>query len=165
METRCTKSDVDMLLGEVIWQAENIGIPVSEHISRRVRISGKATSGFGSCTKRKNGTYEIMLSSRVAEAGEGAVRNVLAHEVLHTCPGCSNHGALWKRYAAMMKSAYGYDIRTRADPKELGVRTEYRYSVVCLACGRRYERQKMCRLIRHPSMYRCVCGGRLRRER
>ena len=45
----------------------------------------------------------------------------LAHEVLHTCPGCRNHGALWKEYAARMNGAYGYAISRTGTCEALGV--------------------------------------------
>lgn len=162
MVNKETKTLVNGILTRIIAEARAQGIPVSRHIDPDVIISGRATSKLGSCRKTLLG-YEITLSKRVAEAGEYAISTVLAHEVLHTCRGCQNHGAAWKRYATIMNRAYGYRIKTTVGAGELGVRTEAKYIVRCTRCGQEFTRQRMCSLVKYPWRYRCRCGGKLER--
>ena len=161
-----TQAYIDGLLALAAAQARAVKIPVSHEIDPCVRLNRRARTRFGCCV-RKNGIYTIELSARLAEQGrEDAILQVLAHEVLHTCYGCSNHGARWKGYAARMNAAYGYDI-TRTDTCEkLGVpdTKKVRYVLVCTKCGARITRSRRSRLVDHPECYRCRCGGKLERR-
>ena len=158
-----TQDDVDKLLTRAIAQARAVNIPVSPHICPRVRLNSRARTRFGCCVRRE-GRYTIELSAQLAEQGdERAVFQVLAHEVLHTCQGCANHGARWRGYAQRMNEAYGLDIRRADSFAALGVvdSRPVRYWVVCSRCGRRIPRMKRSPLVDHPERYRCTCGGAL----
>ncbi len=156
---------VNVLLKQVYIEARQVGIPVSANISPNVIINTRAKTRFG-CCKQVGDRFEIELSERVVAAGETACLKTLAHEILHTCPGCRNHGKLWKAYAALMKKSYGYTITRLSSPESLGVEPkvpEAKYAVVCTKCGRRFERMKASKLIKRPYLYRCTCGGKLKR--
>ena len=157
---------IDSLLALAIAQARAVKIPVSQEIDSHVRINRRARTRFGCCI-RKDGRYTIELSAQLAEQGSAdAILQVLVHEVLHTCYGCSNHGARWKGYAQRMNEAYGYHIRRTDNYGELGIEDDrpVRYYVVCMKCGRRIPRMKRSPLVDHPEHYRCTCGGFLRVE-
>ncbi len=161
-----TQEYIDGLLALAVSQARAVKIPVSQNICPQVRLNRRARTRFGCCI-RKDGAYTIELSAKLAEEGtEGAILQVLAHEVLHTCYGCSNHGARWKGYAQRMNDTYGYHIRRTDNYSELGIEDDrpMRYWVVCGKCGRRIPRMKRSPLVDHPERYRCVCGGPLRVE-
>lgn len=161
-----TQAYIDGLLALAIAQARALKIPVSREIDPSVRLNRRARTRFGCCIRRE-GKYTIELSARLAEEGsEDAILQVLAHEVLHTCYGCSNHGARWKGYAQRMNLAYGYRIRRTDNYKELGIEDDrpVRFWVVCGKCGRRISRMKRSPLVDHPERYRCTCGGALRVE-
>ena len=161
-----TQGEIDKLLARVIAQARAVKIPVSEYICPQVRLNRRARTRFGCCI-RQGGTYTVELSSRLAENGsEDAIMQVLAHEVLHTCYGCSNHGARWKGYAQRMNAAYGCHISRTDKFENLGLEDDRpaRYWVVCTRCGRRTPRMKRSPLTDHPERYRCQCGGALRIE-
>ncbi len=157
-----TGADVDRLLERVIAQARALGIPVSRSIVPQVRLNSRATGRFGCCI-RKNGVYTIELSSRLLEAEERAVMQTLAHEVLHTCWGCANHGPRWKGYAARMNAACGWDIARTDSCEKLGVpdTAKVRYVLVCSRCGAQIKRSRRSALVEHPERYRCRCGGTL----
>lgn len=162
-----TQEELDALLVRVTDQARAVGIPVSRRICPQVRLNHRARTRFGCCVRRE-GRYTIELSAQLAGQGSReAVARVLAHEVLHTCHGCSNHGARWKSYAQRMNDAYGYAIRRTDDYGSLGLEDDrpVRYYVVCSRCGRRIPRMKRSPLVDHPERYRCQCGGTLRVER
>ena len=158
-----TQGDTDKLLARVIAQAKAVKIPVSDRVCPQVRLNRRARTRFGCCV-RQGGTYIIELSARLARDGsEDAVMQVLAHEVLHTCYGCSNHGRRWKGYAARMNAAWGYHISRTDNFEDLGMEDDrpVRYWVVCTRCGRRTPRMKRSPLVDHPERYRCRCGGTL----
>lgn len=161
-----TQNYIDGLMALVIAQARAVKIPVSKEIDPHIRLNRRARSRFGCCIRR-NGRYTIELSAKLAEEGnEDAVLQVLAHEVLHTCCGCSNHGPRWKSYAQRMNTVYGYHIRRTDNYAELGIEDDrpVRYYVICTQCGRRIPRMKRSPLVDHPEHYRCTCGGTLRVE-
>lgn len=157
-----TQADINSLLARVIAQARAVKIPVPTAISPEVALNSRATGRFGCCI-RKNNAFTIELSSRMLGAAEQAVMQTLAHEVLHTCYGCSNHGARWKSYAARMNAAYGYDIARTDTCEKLGVpdTKKVRYVLTCTQCGAQFTRSKRSILVDHPERYRCRCGGTL----
>lgn len=158
--------DVDGLLAKVIKRAQTLEIPVSARIVPAVRLNTRAVSRFGCCRGVGEG-YVIELSARLLAAGEGPVEETLAHEVLHTCWGCKDHGARWKGYAQRMNAAYGYYITRTGTWEAMGLEEQKadRYLLVCRACGLEFRRAKASRLVSHPERYRCRCGGELKRLR
>ena len=158
-------NDFDRLLARVVDQARAIGLPVSERIHPHVAVNRRAVTRFGCCIRR-GGEYVIELSQRLLEAPEAACMQTLAHEVLHTCPGCRNHGERWKDYARRMNRAWGYAIARTGTCAELGVADArpVNHLVVCAACGMEFPRARRSPLVDHPERYRCRCGGGLVRK-
>ena len=156
------QEELDRLLALVVGQARVLGIPVSPHIQPHVVINRRARTRLGCCRSAPEG-HTVELSAALLESDERAVCQVLAHEVLHTCPGCANHGPRWRRWAALMSERYGYRIRRTDSFEALGLPDSRpaRYLVVCRACGRTISRMKRSPLVEHPERYRCRCGGSL----
>ena len=158
-------SGLDDLLRQVVEQARGLGIPVSPRIDPGVRINTRAKTRLGCCRVQGN-SFVIELSARLLTAPLDAQRQTLAHEVLHTCYGCRNHGKRWQAYARRMNDAYGYHIRRTGSFEELGAAgppPAPRHVLVCEACGKRFERLRESKLTRKPHLFRCRCGGRLKR--
>ena len=160
-------NDFNRLLEFVMKQARDVGIPYSGNIDPNVVINKRAKSRFGMCSL-KDGVYTIELSSMLLDAPERSCCQTLAHELIHTCKGCNNHGALFMSYAQRMNLKYGYDIRRAHTPDEMGieassVKRPVNYILVCRKCGQQIERSRFSPLIAHPSDYRCRCGGTLKR--
>ncbi len=156
-------NDFDSLFRIVTEQAIELGIPVPCNISSHIVPNSRAVKRFGLC--RKTGSvYVIELASRLAFAPRNACMTTIAHELLHTCPGCDNHGTQWKRYAALMNSAYGYNISRTSSCEALGIGdiSKAKYTLVCKNCGSEIKRERMCPLVKHPQRYRCKCGGKLK---
>ena len=101
---------------------------------------------------------------------EKKIKEILAHEILHSCGSCQNHGKKWKIYANAMNRRYGYEIRTTTTDEAMGLpmqearrREEYKYFLRCQGCGAVLSRKRESRLTRHPECYRCAkCGGKLK---
>lgn len=156
-------NDCDGLLREVAEQARALGIPISDRIAPHVAVNRRAVTRFGCCRFAKDG-FVIEVATCVANGNERACRETLAHELLHTCPGCHDHGKRWKSYAKQMNRAYGYNIRRTTTHEAMNVvkPRPYRYILRCEKCGTELGRYRASSLTRHPERYRCRCGGRLR---
>ena len=162
---------ISIKMKEVISQAVAIGVPVSKNIQESVVVNNRAKTRFGCCKKNKNG-YIIEVSQAIAKGPETSLLLILAHEILHTCPGCQNHSKFWKVHAEAMNNAYGYKIKRTCNPEELGIKSEsiynnnkiVRYILVCKGCGQAIERTRRSRLVTHTHLYRCKCGGKLERQ-
>ena len=151
----------DGLLARVSEQAGQLGIPLSKKIEPHVAVNRRAVRRFGAC-KYSGGRYTIELSARLQGAHDQACMQVLAHELLHTCPGCADHGTRWRGYAQRMNRAYGYDIRRTMGERELGLpEPPAKYIVKCTRCGARIERLRRSKLVAQPHRFRCRCGGEL----
>ncbi len=157
-------NDLDFLLKRVICQARAVKIPVSDNIYPIVTVNRTAEKRFGRCINT-DGEYIIELSERMKNAPEKACCQIIAHEVIHTCRGCGNHGRLFKAYADKMNKAYDYNIKTTNTCEELGVEdiSTVRYIISCRSCGAEIKRSRYSRLVSKPSLYRCKCGGVLKR--
>lgn len=157
-----TGERLDALLAQVIGQARLMGIPVARAIDPHVAVNTRARTRFG-CCRRERGRYTVEVAAALLEAEESAVCQVLAHEVLHTCPGCANHGVRWQRWAGIMSRQFGYHIHRTDSHAALGLEDDrpVRYLVVCRKCGNTLSRMKRSALVEHPERYRCKCGGEL----
>ena len=80
------------------------------------------------------------------------------------------NGASWKRLAEKVNSKLGYNIKRCSSASEKGVIEDHRldnrrqYIIVCEKCGLAYTRQRACRLVENPELFRCGrCGGKLKK--
>ena len=158
-------NDPDKLLLIVMEQARNAGIPFSENTDRHVRINTRAKKRFGQCICR-NGQYTIEVSSVLLNAPERSCCQTIAHELIHTCKGCGDHGSLSQRDAAIMNRLYGYSISRTNTPEEMGIspvesESAAKYILECRKCGAKISRTRLSPVVAHPSRYRCRCGGSL----
>lgn len=157
-------NDFDKLLTAVKKEASDIGIPISGKISSHVSVNTRAKSRFGRCIKQ-NGGFVIELSSMLLDAPEKSCRQTIAHELIHTCPGCMDHGERFMYYASKMNDTYGYDIKRTNSIEEMGVKydraEDAKFIITCRKCGKKFSRLRRSALTDHPSRYRCKCGGEL----
>lgn len=158
---------VEQLFKQVINEAREIKIPVPENIVEEVFINKRPRKRFG-CCHYKDGKFLIEISEFILKCSEDKIRSVLAHELLHTCKGCRNHGELWKVYANRMNVAYGYRIKRISSFEEMGLdetndspENKARYIIKCSKCGKEYPRQRFTCVMKKIKAYRCQCGGEL----
>ncbi|WP_312091577.1 SprT-like domain-containing protein [Aminipila sp.] len=166
---------INNLFKEVLKEANNLNLPVSKKIKNDIIINKRAKSRFGCCKKIRKGlseSYELELSDRLLRCEEKFIKQTLAHEILHTCPGCGNHGELWKAYADQMNKTYGYHIKRTDTAQQLGIEEDTanknrllkeNYILICKGCGATIFRRRMSSVVKNPSKYRCKCGGKLER--
>ncbi|MEG0829534.1 MAG: SprT-like domain-containing protein [Anaerovoracaceae bacterium] len=163
------KEKIDEYLQEVIRQAQSLGIPVSKNICPTVNVNSRAKKRFGGCKserQRLKTIYTIELSQDIIKCDSKIVKKILAHEVLHTCTDCHNHGPKWKAYGQQMERAYGYEIKRTSSYEDFGMPPPEKegtgkYQFTCEKCGQNFYRQRKSRLVTHTKEYRCMCGGKL----
>lgn len=159
------------LMDTCIGEMRAIGIEPSRQIFT-IRENRRAKKRLGCCkvVKERGRTgFVIEVSSIMEKCSDEVLKDVIFHELLHTCPGCLNHGQKWKSLADRINRACGSHIRVRADSGQIpGLPREeeephYKYEIECAACGVRFYRMRRSRVVDHPEYYRCSrCGGRLR---
>lgn len=161
------KEKIDNLLNEVIMEARKLNIPVPFTIYEEIKVNPRPKKRYGCCRKTGNG-FIIEISEFILKCPEDKIRSVIAHEVLHTCEGCYEHGPIWKRYADLMNTAYGYNIKRTSSFEEMGLEASesdeaknIKYIIKCEKCGREYPRQRYTCVMKKIKAYRCSCGGRL----
>lgn len=154
---------INDLLKEVIGEAKKAGIPVGKNIAEEVYINSRAVTRIGACkTENKKGTkhFSIEIGSALLTSDEKTIKGVLAHEILHTCDKCNNHGSQWKKYAHILNETYGYNIKRTAEIKP----AKYKYKIYCKRCGQTVYRYRKTKVITNINDYRCKCGGKLKAE-
>lgn len=153
------------LLDDVIKEAVSLNIPVSSTINSSILINTRCTRRFGQCKRIKSKIYsfQIELSFFLLDADEKYIKQTLAHEVLHTCPNCFNHGTEWKSYANKMNRAYGYEIARTNNCNNMGITSPIKrnYVIKCKSCGNEIVRQRASNLVKDTNRYMCKCGGEL----
>lgn len=127
-----------------------------------VIINTRAKSRHG-CCKKKGNEMHIEISSFVLSYPVQELRNTIAHEMIHTCYNCFNHGKTFKKYAEKLNSL-GYNVTTTYKG-ELKTPAEKHpnYLLICQGCGEKIYRTKKSRIILYPEQYRCKkCKGKFK---
>ena len=151
---------------------EDLHIPYGQVVSLTVNTRARR---WGQCRKIPGGLYEININQTLLDEknAEDGLVNTILHELLHTCPGCMNHGQEWKKYAEMVRKNWGYDVKRTSSEEDKGVTTgnlnarerrenPYKYEVRCPRCGVVARRKTRCDLIENIGKYRCgICKGSL----
>lgn len=106
--------DIDRLLQDVIHDARYIGIPISDAIEPTVYIDKQRYDRVAACYKYPfPRRYEIHVSCDTLRANETEIKNIIAHEVLHTCLCSMDHGWPWEIYTKLMNKKLGYNIQEK----------------------------------------------------
>lgn len=154
-------------------ELRDINVPIRK--VEKITFNDRITSTIGRCAHgSKKNTFKIEITSKMKgfdeKGGEylKALKEVIIHELIHTCDGAFNHGYLFKHYAFSANCHYGYNIQRLADYKHLGVgktdaerKKEIKYAVKCTRCGALFERTRETKIIKYPERYHCRCGGAL----
>lgn len=145
---------------DVLTDFDNLKIPYAKEVPIVINSRAKRRQG---CCKKKDGKFIIEISEFVLDYPVNEIKNVVAHEIIHTCYGCFNHQKRFKAYGEKLK-ALGYSVTTTYKGEEkTPAELDARYMVVCQDCGEVIYRIKRSPLIIHPEKYRCArCRGKFR---
>ena len=106
--------NLDVLLNDVINDAINIGFPISDNLQRKIYIDYKRYDRVGACYRyRFPERYEIHLSEDTIRAKEEDIKNIIAHEVLHSYFLTMDHNCFWQMYQKLMNDKFGYNIQIK----------------------------------------------------
>lgn len=146
---------------------ESLGIELGN--IKKVEINSRAKSRWGRCSKRADGYY-IQISDRLLndDVSDDALKNTIAHELLHTIKGGMCHTGEWKKASDLLNSVYDYSIKRVTSSEEKGIHKEfnvdYKYVLRCCSCGHEYRYHKFTKTVQriklgYTSTYRCgKCG-------
>ena len=157
---------LEKLMEEAIEELHRIHIYPAENIAG-IKANSRAKRRLGCCKKSEKmgkAEYQIEISAMMEERTDQEIKEIIHHELLHTCKGCLNHGQKWKLLADKVNNAYGYHIKTRAEMpgSEDRQKRHFRYEIRCTKCGNTGYRMKKSKVVMQPDHYRCSkCGGRL----
>ena len=160
--------DLQMYATKVMKMLDDINIPYRKPYS--FTVNTRATTRWGQTRIRKGIPININISSILLsdDVSETQLIDTMAHELIHTCVGCGDHGDLWKAYAERFNKAYGYNIcRTkRGDETAHQMMQEKKrdkaYELTCEKCGTKFYYQRWCKVTANPSQYvHSRCGGKL----
>lgn len=156
--------ELDAMLASLAAELRGLGIPVSPKLLPGVQVNTRAKRRLGCCIYRE-GVYRIEVAAALLD-DPPMLRETLLHELLHTCPGCRNHGEKWKQYASYVNSKLGTSIQrtVKMEGSFAPLRhEEVKYILRCESCGKEIVRKRMCKVVKTPWRYRCLCGGKLKR--
>lgn len=157
--------NLDKLFNECMNEAKAIGLKPGNIVG--VTVNTRAKNRWGQ-TRYSNGVYSINISNRLLaeELDDMVAKNTIMHEIIHTCPGCMNHGENWKRLANRVNAAYpDYNIKRTTSCEEKGIEAPepraYRWEIYCKSCGKKWNYKRLPKCAQYPSNYRCFCGGEI----
>lgn len=146
--------DLDSLIFDCFRICNALEIPFSDNIS--IVWNGRITRKWGYCRKIRD-AYQISIATRLSDDAvlDEKTKSVILHEILHTCPGCMNHGKLWKHYCKEIKATFGIKIKTTISAEELDV--SEKYVIKCRKCG---YKVKYALRPRNAERYCPICGSK-----
>lgn len=160
------KQVIEAYIKEIVEQCNTLEIPINKNII--IMTDTRSSRRLGCCqklsdySKTKYGLdgydYQIKISELIFKSFKNEIRNTIAHEFLHTCENCMNHGKRWKYFANKLNNCYHYNIKTTTS---LDKSNEAKYIVECPSCGKRVFRYKSCNVTQKPYLYICGnCGNK-----
>lgn len=165
--------DLMQLYHECVADAHIVGLDISVNILR-VSVNGRLSRALGRCRATRGFcggyNYEIEVQPNMLADGvdDRATKNTIMHELIHTCPGCMNHGYEFQRRAALVNRKLGYNVHTTTEVSSLeaaGVQLKRKtghYAIMCKKCGMEVERrERWGKTLEHIEHYRhggSCCG-------
>lgn len=143
--------DLMLLVDEVIGDLDAIGIEYGNIVEWTINY--RAKSRWGQCRKVGNNFYiNISVDLLDDNIDEFSAKNTIAHEILHTCKGCMNHGYEWQRLARMVNDCYyNYNISRCTSSEEKGIERVHKYNFVCNNCGYKIGYDRATKFVRRYS--------------
>ena len=155
----------DLALYPIMNEIRNNMLAIGIKCSKRIvdiKFTGQRKT-WGRCYKSPDSdTYRITVSDVLGKKGvdPNALKSVMAHELLHTCPECWCHTGEFLRLAEILEEKYGYKIKEHSS-KKLGIPEEVKYDepyvIECSECGQKYGYNKRMRWF--PYLEKCGCGN------
>lgn len=145
------------MLADMMADFERLSIPYGP--VKDIRWSARMSRSRGNCKKTPDG-FVIHISTRLKDHPD-VLCSTIAHELLHTVPGCFNHGKKFKNCAERLRMA-GHLVSVRYEPEPF--ETEGLMVFECTRCHKQTTRSRASAFTKHPERYRHQgCGGTFRK--
>ena len=106
--------NLNNILQDVIKDVASIGFPLSKNLDNNIYIDKNRYDRVGACYRYKfPERYQIHLSEDTLMAKENEVKNIIAHEVLHSNFLTMEHNYIWEMYCKRMHDKFGYNIQVK----------------------------------------------------
>lgn len=108
--------DIRKIMGECVGEMRGAGIPIQGNKIAEVVIA-ELDDCLGMCYKDENGNFTIFIRKELLEdkCPIKELKEIIIHELIHTCKRCGIHGKNWRKYAKMLNDAYGYSLLAGKD--------------------------------------------------
>lgn len=129
--------DLRKISMECVAEMKAVGIPVQDERIIEVK-AGDAGDSLGMCSRNKERNFTITIREDLLhdECPLKDLKEVIIHELIHTCKGCFSHSKTWRKYAEVMNNMYGYSLLEDKDELSIFQKEKpilHRY--VCPKCG------------------------------
>lgn len=158
--------DLKTIAHECMAELDLLDVPYGEVVEWEVNY--RALKRWGQCRRVSNGTYEININYDLLQESTSlnGLKETILHELIHTVPGCMNHGPQWNHWVARVNAAYGYNIKRCNSAADKGctehrtAKATYKYTIECNKCHTVWKKQRMSSLIKActEGNARCSCG-------
>lgn len=165
------------LKDDCMYELDSIGLADMIGEIETWYVDKRATRRLGVCKHRKSMGYvynNIGISSwLLKDFDEKTIKNTIIHEILHTFEGCNNHGYKWQKYADIVNTKLGYNIKRLSSLETICENNDidynkyenvhYKYKGTCKKCGYVWHQQRLSShaLLSYKlgRMTHSVCGG------
>ena len=133
--------DLQQISKECINEMKKANIPIRDEKIIEIK-SELLDEEYGFCEYDGSYNFDIVIDERLLrdECPLKELKEVVIHELLHTCPRCLSHSNTWRKYAKIMNDVYGYTLLDCKDDDsifhpEMPILHRYR----CPKCGSIYN--------------------------
>lgn len=103
---------IDKILQEVIKDAKSVGIPISNNINKNVFIDKRRYDRIAACYEYEAPrSFVIHMSEKTLKANNKTLRDVLMHEIIHTCYFSMEHDGAWSAFKDVVNQKLGYNVQ------------------------------------------------------
>jgi hypothetical protein len=109
-----TYTEMNEMLNQAVTRLKSLGYKVGKIDD--LGVSFRYSRAWAKCswTTRYAKSFTITVSNRLFKANKESVRDIIHHEVIHTIPGCFNHGRIFKNVVSHCNKKFGTHITVTA---------------------------------------------------
>lgn len=136
--------DLNTLMQECMKEMKAIGIPIRDEEVKE--ICSADINYWGICEdNRYLKEYRILINNDLLDekCPITVLKEIIIHELIHTCPRCMGHGKTFVKYAIMMDEAYHYHVLESKDENSIfHPEKPILHRFICPNCGSTYDSRR-----------------------
>jgi predicted SprT family Zn-dependent metalloprotease len=145
--------DLNECLQECMLELDNLDIKYGN--IEKIYTNSKFSTTLGYCKKTNDSnTFVIEIAPHLLNESldKNVLKEIIIHELLHSCKNSYNHGKNWQELANKVNNAYPqYNIHSSIHIEEFDkyyVNKKFKYILVCNKCGIELKYDKICPKVR-----------------